>query len=232
MVDRHGTGVHAERPRARADRRCARHRSDPETVTDLRQAWPPPSTPRPIVVIGAGAIVRTAHLPAYRRLGLPVAGIFDIRADAAQNTARAFDVPVVFRNLDEAAARADAVFDLAVPGDRIEHVISRLPEGAPVLIQKPMGENLDAARRILATCRDRRLTAAINFQLRFSPNMIALRQLLDERRLGELTDIEVRVVDRQPWEQWSFPRRDPIARRRAARRVLPRGRTPGARIVS
>ena len=44
-------------------------------MTDLRQAWPPPSTPRPIVVIGAGAIVRTAHLPAYRRLGLPVAGL-------------------------------------------------------------------------------------------------------------------------------------------------------------
>ena len=131
-------------------------------MRDLLQAWPRPRRPRPIVVIGAGAIVRTAHLPAYRRLGLPVAGIFDIRADAAQNTARAFDVPVVFRNLDEAAARADAVFDLAVPGDRIEHVISRLPEGAPVLIQKPMGENLDAARRILATCRDRRLTAAIN----------------------------------------------------------------------
>jgi len=173
-------------------------------VTDLRQAWPQPSTPRPIVIIGAGAIVRTAHLPAYRRLDLPVAGIFDIRADAAQETARAFDVPVVFRNLDEAAARADAVFDLAVPGDQIQHVIERLPEGAPVLIQKPMGENLDAARRILAVCHDRRLTAAINFQLRFSPNMIALRQLLDERRLGEVTDIEVRVVDRQPWEQWSF----------------------------
>src|SRR5438093_159854 len=61
---------------------------------DLTQAWPQPSQPRPIVIIGAGAIVRTAHLPAYRRLGLPVAGIFDIRTDAARATAAAFDIAV------------------------------------------------------------------------------------------------------------------------------------------
>src|SRR2546427_3986859 len=89
-----------------------RHR---KSMTGLRQAWPTPSHPRPIVIIGAGAIVRTAHLPAYRRLDLPVAGIYDIRVDAAQETARAFDLPVVFHSLDEAAARGDVVFDLAVP---------------------------------------------------------------------------------------------------------------------
>jgi predicted dehydrogenase len=173
-------------------------------MPQLRQAWPIPSNSRPIVIIGAGAIVRTAHLPAYRRLGLPIAGVFDIRADAARETARAFAVPSVFASLDEAAARVEAVFDVAVPGDQIESVVSRLPEGAAVLIQKPMGDNLEAARRILAICRQRRLVAALNFQLRFSPNMLALSELVSSARLGPLTDIEVRIVDRQPWEQWSF----------------------------
>jgi len=170
----------------------------------LRQAWPAPSHARPIVIVGAGAIVRTAHLPAYRRLGLPIAGIFDVRADAAAGTARMFSVPTVFATLDEAAARTDAVFDVAVPGDQIHAIVERLPEGSAVLIQKPMGENLESARRILASCRERRLVAALNFQLRFSPNMLALRQLVQEQQLGELTDVEVRIVDRQPWEQWSF----------------------------
>ncbi len=45
----------------------------------LRQAWPLPANPRPIVVIGAGSIVRDAHLPVYQRLGFPVAGIFDVK---------------------------------------------------------------------------------------------------------------------------------------------------------
>jgi predicted dehydrogenase len=173
-------------------------------MTDLRQSWPLPSRPRPIVVIGAGAIVRTAHLPAYQSVGLPVAGLFDIRQDAARHAATQFHVPAAFGTLAEAAAVKDAVFDVAVPGDQIQGVLHCLPHGAAVLIQKPMGEDLSGARRILDLCRERGLVAAMNFQLRFSPNVLALRDLLDRQTMGELRDIEVRVVDRQPWEQWSF----------------------------
>jgi predicted dehydrogenase len=173
-------------------------------MNPLRQAWPVPSDPRPIVIIGAGAIVRTAHLPAYKRLGYPVAGLFDVRTDTAHVTAKLFGLDAVFATLDDACAVRGAVFDVAVPGDQILGILCRLPAGAAVLIQKPMGEDIVAAHRIRDACRARRLVAALNFQLRFSPNMLALRQLVDERRLGEITDIEVRVVDRQPWEQWSF----------------------------
>jgi predicted dehydrogenase len=173
-------------------------------MTGLRQAWPPPAEPRPIVIIGAGAIVRTAHLPAYQRLVFPIAGLFDVRGDAARTTADLFDIDTVFATLDEACAVGGAVFDVAVPGDQILDILRRLPLGAAVLIQKPMGEDAGGARRILDVCRARQLIAAVNFQLRFSPGMLALRQLVDERRIGEITDIEVRIVDRQPWEQWSF----------------------------
>lgn len=171
---------------------------------NLRQAWPTPSQPRPIVIIGAGAIVRTAHLPVYRRLSFPIAGLFDIDAETARETARIFDVRMVFRTLREASRIGGAVFDLAVPGDSVLPVLDALPQGSPVLIQKPMGEDLAAAREILNMCRERRLVAAINFQLRFSPNVLALRDLVARGALGAITDIEVRVVDRQPWPQWPF----------------------------
>ena len=176
---------------------------------DLRQSWPLPSRVRPIVVVGAGAIVRTAHLPAYRRLGFPVAGLFDVRPQAAQETAVQFGVETVFRSLAEACATPGAVFDVAVPGDQIPGVLGCLPGQAAVLIQKPMGENLADARRILDLCCERRLVAALNFQLRFSPNVLALRDLIERKSLGELTDVEVRIVDRQPWEQWPFLERCP-----------------------
>ena len=81
-----------------------------------------------------------------------------------------------------------------------------LPEGSAVLIQKPMGEDLAMARDIRDMCRERRLTAAMNFQLRFSPNMLALRDLLSRGALGEIVDIEVRLQVRQPWETWPFMR--------------------------
>jgi predicted dehydrogenase len=178
-------------------------------MSDLRQSWPLPSRARPIVIVGAGAIVRTAHLPAYRRLGFPVAGLFDTQPQAARETAAQFGVETVFGSLAEASATPDAVFDVAVPGDQIRGVLRSLPDQAAVLIQKPMGENLSDAQRILDLCRERRLVAALNFQLRFSPNVLALRDLIERKSLGELTDVEVRIVDRQPWEQWPFLERCP-----------------------
>jgi predicted dehydrogenase len=173
-------------------------------VPDLRQAWPRASHPRPIVLIGAGAIARTAHLPAYARLDYPVGGLYDVDAGRARATADACGVSVVFPSLGDAIATPGAVYDLAVPGDQVLAILERLPEGAAVLIQKPMGPDLATARRILDCGKRRRLTAAINFQLRFSPGMLALHDLVSRGALGELVDIDVRLVVEQPWQNWTF----------------------------
>jgi predicted dehydrogenase len=173
-------------------------------VPDLIQAWPRASHPRPIVLIGAGAIARTAHLPAYRRLGYPIAGLYDIDRARALAAAAEHGVGTVFGTLEDAAAFPSAIFDLAVPGDQVLGVLERLPRGAAVLIQKPMGPDLREALRILQCCTRRMLIAAVNFQLRFSPGMLALRDLLDGDVLGTVVDIDVRVVIDQPWHLWSF----------------------------
>jgi predicted dehydrogenase len=175
-----------------------------ELWEDLRQRWPLPSSPRPIVVIGAGSIVRDAHLPVYRRLNFPVAGIFDVNPAAARERADAFAIPRVFASMEEAAQTPGAVFDVAIPPDRIASVLERLPKGAAVLIQKPMGRDLADARRILAIARERQLVAAMNFQLRFAPNMLALSDALARGLLGDILDIEVRINLHTPWEYWAF----------------------------
>ena len=181
----------------------------PVSAAELRQAWPRPAHPRPIVIIGAGGIVRAAHLPTYRALGVPVAGLFDVRAEAARSTADAFAIDAVFGTLADAARSPDAIFDLAVPGDQILGILRQLPRGAGVLIQKPMGPDLAAALAILACCRERDLIAAVNFQLRFSPNVLALRDLLVRNALGAVVDVEVRIVIDQPWHLWSFLEKAP-----------------------
>jgi predicted dehydrogenase len=172
----------------------------------LAQAWPRAGSPRPIVVIGAGSIVRDAHLPVYGRLGLPVAGIFDIDEAAARERAQAFGIQRLFASLDEALDEPGVVFDVAVPPQAIAAILEQVPEGSGVLIQKPMGRDLDEARRIRELCGARRLVAAINFQLRFAPNMLALREAVRGGLLGEVTDVEVRVNLHTPWGYWAFLR--------------------------
>jgi predicted dehydrogenase len=170
-----------------------------------------PRTPRPIVSIGAGGIVHDAHYPAYRKAGFTVAGLFDLNPDRAQQMATQFNVPTIYTSLAETAAKApaDAVFDVAVPASAIPLVLRQLPEGRAVLIQKPMGENLAQARLIQSLCHAKKLTAAINFQLRTAPFVLAARSLIDQGVIGKVHDLEVRVTVYTPWHLWSFLERVP-----------------------
>jgi predicted dehydrogenase len=189
-----------------ADDRRTRTARAPISPSDVVQEPLRPRRPRPIVGIGAGAIVRDAHLPAYRLAGFPVASVTDVDGEKARALARDFGIPRVPETLAEAvkAAPEGAVFDVAVPATAIPRVLAALPDGAPVLIQKPMGENLAEARAILALCKQKGLTAAVNFQLRFAPCVMAARDLVARGAIGQVHDVEVRVTCHMPWERWAF----------------------------
>jgi predicted dehydrogenase len=161
---------------------------------------------RPVIIIGAGGIVNDAHLPAYRLAGFNVKGIYDLDAEKAGLTARRFSIPETYESLDQllSQAPAGAVFDIAVPANGIVNILEKLPVQAPVLIQKPMGENYDQAKKILQIARDRKLQAAVNFQLRYAPFTNMARNLIDQGLIGELCDIEINVNVYTPWHLWNF----------------------------
>ena len=173
---------------------------------DLHQNWPAPSSPKPIVIIGAGGIVRDAHLPAYRMAGLSVAGVVDADPSRATSLASDWAIPSVYSDLDAAVAAqgTDAVYDIAVPPGAILDILPALPDRAAVLIQKPMGADQEQARRIREICRLKGLKAAVNFQLRFSPMMMAARDAIAKGLLGDLLDIEVHLNIYTPWHLFPF----------------------------
>ena len=165
-----------------------------------------PKNPRSIIVIGAGGIIHDAHLPAYRQAGFPVAAIVDLDARKASVLALQFGVPFAGSSIEEAQRNAppDSIFDIAVPAGSILKILAALPDGAAVLIQKPMGNDLAEAEQILALCRSKGLVAAINFQLRWAPVMHAARCITNAGLLGDLHDMEVQVRVFMPWDLWSF----------------------------
>jgi predicted dehydrogenase len=160
----------------------------------------------PIYIIGAGGIVNTAHLPAYKIAGFNVQGIYDIDYAKAIATAANFNVPHVFTSVADmiANAPANAIFDVAVPGSQTIALLNELPEGATVLLQKPMGENYAEAKQILQITRDKKMLAGINFQLRYAPYILAVKELINKNLLGVLNDIEVNVNVYTPWHIWDF----------------------------
>jgi predicted dehydrogenase len=196
----------------------------PESATDLalrlsRLSLPasqipeplPEAAKRPVVTLGAGSIVRDAHAPAYGILGLERLGIFDLRP-SAREAALSLGYAWAAGSLSLAVARGvehGAVFDLALPPDAILPTLSSLPNGAAVLIQKPIGKSLADAQAIARLCREKSLRVGVNFQLPFSPQVVAAVGALRLGVVGALRSAAVELELLTNWSLWEFLLKEP-----------------------
>lgn len=92
-----------------------------------------------------------------------------------------------------ADAFADAGVDLVVLATpNTTHAplaIAALQAGRHVLVDKPMATSLDEARRMVAAARDSGRVLSVFHNRRHDSDFLALRQLLDEGRLGEVMEL-------------------------------------------
>jgi len=176
------------------------------TDLNIRQTVQLPNKPPPILSIGLGGIVHDAHYPAYQLAGFDVIGGFDLDKTRAKMMQNKFSIPTLYNSIEELVANAphDVIYDVAVPGSAVFDVLQQLPNESAVLIQKPMGEDLKQAEALLSLCRQKELAAAINFQLRYAPFIIAVRDMIDRGFIGELYDVEARIQVTTPWHLWEF----------------------------
>ena len=172
-------------------------------VREYKQNWPMPKNPIPIVIFGAGSIVSDAHLPAYKLSKLPVKGIYDPDYEKAKKLGQIYGIKV-FKEASAAAAEKNVVFDLATPPSVHFEVIDMLPKNSTVILQKPMGGDLKEASNILSLCHQKSLTACVNFQLRFAPMMIALKDIIDQGLIGQVVDVDMWAALDTPWDLWKF----------------------------
>lgn len=170
-----------------------------------------PETQQPIIIIGASGIVKDAHLPAYEMAGFKVFGITNRTLSKAQELAEKYNIEHVFESVADAVKNApkNTVYDITVLPDQYIEILEQLPDGAAVLIQKPMGNDLAQAREIVAVCEKKQLVAGINFQLRFASFVSAARDLINKGIIGELYDLEFRVAVNTPWELFPLIKEHP-----------------------
>ena len=161
-----------------------------------------------IIVIGAGAIVTLGHLPAYKLAAFPVKGIFDVDRQKATDVAKQWNIPHVYDTLKEACASSaseNLIFDLAIPSIQILPVLQQIPRNSHVVMQKPMGERLVDSQAIVDMCKQRNIHGSVNFQLRYAPYILALKDAIRRGWLGDrIVTVEVHVNDHMPWPSWPF----------------------------
>ena len=162
-----------------------------------------------IGICGAGGIVSDAHLPAYRKAGFKVAGIYDVDFDKAAKVAKQFEVPKVHESLDELIGDQDVdVIDAAVPATENLGIVKAIAgTGKPILIQKPLAEDYDTAAQTVEVIEASGITAAVNQQMRWEPGVRASKTLLDRGDLGELFNIAMLTFVHTPWHLWEWLKR-------------------------
>lgn len=69
-----------------------------------------------IGIVGAGEIVESCHLPAYKMAGFKVVGIFDLNQERSAKLASDFGIGKVYGSYEELLADSEVlIIDLAVP---------------------------------------------------------------------------------------------------------------------
>ncbi|HZO94494.1 MAG TPA: Gfo/Idh/MocA family oxidoreductase [Candidatus Baltobacteraceae bacterium] len=166
-----------------------------------------------IVGSGFGGAV---HAPAYA-----LHPRFEVVAIAspssAERVAAERKIPHAFRSVEEMlrGVELDVVSVASPPFDHHRSVLAALRAGKHVLCEKPLGLTLAHAEEMLAEAERAGVVHATAFEFRYVPQVIALKELIDNGHLGALREIEVARLSKELLERntarkrgWWFRRED------------------------
>jgi predicted dehydrogenase len=161
-----------------------------------------------IGIVGAGEIVREAHLPAYQMAGFNVVGITNRTRATAEHTAQRYSIPKVYDSIEELIADPEVqIVDIALTAEMQPDVVRlAAAAGKHVLCQKPLGDSYTSAKSIVDMCEAAGVKGAINQQMRWTPGIRASHTMIQRGWLGELIQATIQVNVDQDFSHWPFLR--------------------------
>jgi predicted dehydrogenase len=164
------------------------------------------------LVVGLGSIGRR-HARNWAALGLGDVWV-------ARQTERPLAEPLgvdarFFATLDEALAHGPDVVLVTNPTSlHVETARKAIVAGAHVLIEKPLGHTLDGVPELIAEARHAQRVLLVGYQLRFSPGLARLRELLHGGAVGQAAYVRAEVGEYLPdWHPWEDYRQSYSGRR-------------------
>ena len=160
----------------------------------------------PIAIVGAGGIVDGAHLPAYKKAGVTVVGIFDTDPAKAKDVANRHGIPKVYSSLDELINdSASKVVDIAVPAAAQPEIFLKVANAKKhILAQKPLATTVEKGMELAASAKENGIVAAVNQQLRFEEGIAAAYKMVEMGMIGKVTNFAINVTLDTPWHMWPW----------------------------
>lgn len=173
------------------------------------------SRPRRGLLIGAGYF-SDFHLDAWQRSArAEIVCICDLDAEKARRAAEKYGIANSCTELDEALGRNDLDFvDIATPAPGRLEIVERVVErGLPIICQKPLAADLEAADKIMALAQAGRQPFMVHENFRFQPWYREIKRVLESGRIGRrLHAISMRTRLGDGWGQEAYLSRQPYFR--------------------
>jgi len=159
-----------------------------------------------IGIVGAGGIVKTAHLPAYKNAGFDVSAIYDKDRSRAEALALEFGIPKVCHSLDEILGNSSVeIIDIAVPPDVQSLVVRQaVREGKHLLCQKPLARSAAEAKILVEAAEAAAVKLAVNVSMRWGPANRELADLVRDGAIGQIRSVLFNVRYYEDWKVWPW----------------------------
>ncbi|MBC9933308.1 Gfo/Idh/MocA family protein [Chitinophaga qingshengii] len=154
-------------------------------------------------IIGCGNVTEVKSGPAFR-----LTAHSDVTAVMRRNRELAADYAQrhqVDRYYDDATdllndPHVNAIYIATPPDSHEAYALAAIEKGLPVYIEKPVGINLAAARRIAAAVSASGVRASVAHYRRRLPVFVRVKELLEEGYIGQVRHVDLRLWKTSPTE--------------------------------
>jgi len=154
-------------------------------------------------VIGTG-FIGPVHLEALRRLGVRVTALCDL-PDRVRAAADKFGIPEAFGDYRELlrSPNVDVIHITSPNRFHCEMSLAALRAGKHVVCEKPLAMNTRETAQIVKLARASGKVFAVNYNVRFYPAVLTLRQMVARGELGDIIHVNGSYM-----QDWLFKETD------------------------
>ncbi len=141
-----------------------------------------------VAILGCGTIGHNMHGPIFaNRSEVQIVGVCDSKEDLAAASGRALGCPA-FTDLAELVCRTkpDLVANCTTEAAHSVSSLYLMDHGVDVFCEKIMAESLASGELMVRRAAERGRVLAVNFNWRFQPGILKIRQIKEAGTLGEL----------------------------------------------
>lgn len=141
-------------------------------------------------IIGTGRIAKRFVYDAWQGLDVEIVGVYNPHMESAEKFCAENHVKAAYSEWNLFIHAIEAVYVASPLGTHAEYVKKALEAGIHVLCEKPMVVSGAQAEELFALADEKQCVLMEGIKTAYSPGYKKLRELLEEKPIGEIRDVE------------------------------------------